>query len=172
VPRQLSDSFFVPSRQSGILADTARRLSSLSLLLWASTVQPSGPVRRVRLEPNGCAIHGVTILRVLLLALEHGKSLYHGMKLLTLLALSLLVALPPLAVASPHDTAIHITRNEAQHLALQDHPGGRVTAANLDHSRGRPVWQIEIAEPNANALLHLSVDATSGRIVSGAKASR
>jgi hypothetical protein len=34
------------------------------------------------------------------------------------------------------------------------------------------VWQIEIAEPNANALLHLSVDATSGRIVSGAKASR
>jgi hypothetical protein len=114
----------------------------------------------------------VTISRVLLLAFEDGKSLYHGMKLLTLLALPFLVAFSPLAVASPRHPATHITRNEAQHLALQDHPGGRVTAANLDRSRGRPVWQIEIAEPKANAVVHLSVDATSGRILSRGKASR
>ena len=94
------------------------------------------------------------------------------MKLLTLLAFSFFVASPALVIASPRDRETHITRNEAQHIALHGHPGGRVTAAKLDHARGRPVWRIEITEPPANRVLHLSVDATSGRILSGKKAVR
>jgi len=150
------------------LADTANSLPSVLLALWAASCSQA-PVRRVRLEaqlPPGSRYNDFP------LAFEDGKSLYHGMKLLTLLALLFLVAFSPLAVASPRHPATHITRNEAQHLALQDHPGGRVTAANLDRSRGRPVWRIEIAEPNANAVVHLSVDATSGRVLSRGKASR
>ena len=89
------------------------------------------------------------------------------MKLLPLLTLSLLVASPALLIASPREHGTHITRNEAQHIALHGHPGGRVTAAKLDHARGRPVWRIEITEPPAKRVFHLSVDATSGRILSG-----
>lgn len=172
MPRQLSDSFLflLGSPTSWLKRPTGFQV-------YRSRCGQHRAIRRDLYTESGWRLnlrptYVVTISRVLLLAFEHGKSLYHGMKLLTLLALAFLVAFSPFAVASPRHPATHITRNEAQHLALRDYPGGRVTAANLDRSRGRPVWQIAIAEPNANAVVHLSVDATSGRVLSGAKASR
>jgi len=94
------------------------------------------------------------------------------MKLLMLLTLSVLVAISTPASASDRHLATRITKNEAQHLALNGHPGGRVTAANLDRSSGRPIWRIEIMEANAARVVHLSVDATNGRVLSGRTAAR
>jgi len=94
------------------------------------------------------------------------------MKLFMLSALALLLAFTPAAFGSARKTQTHITRNEAQHIALSDQPGGRVTAAHLDRSRGHAVWRIEIAEPQANRVTRLAVDATSGRVLSGRKTTR
>ncbi len=94
------------------------------------------------------------------------------MKLVTLVALSALIISPPVAKGSgrrgdskAHSGHTRITRNEAQHLALHGYPGGRVTAADLDRSHGHPVWLIEITRPHAHHLVHLSIDANSGRIL-------
>jgi len=107
-----------------------------------------------------------------LLARDDGKSLHFGMKLLMLWSLSFFVLCATPAADAGRKSHTNITRNEAQHLALGRHPGARVTAASLDRSRGRPVWLIEIAGPRLDHALHLSVDATSGRILSEKKVNR
>lgn len=88
------------------------------------------------------------------------------MKLLTLCLLVLFVFFVPFAVDAGRNHETKITRNEAQHLALSSHPGARVTAAHLNHSRGHPMWLIELVGPEANQVTHLSVDGMSGRVVS------
>lgn len=86
------------------------------------------------------------------------------MKRISLTALSLLLSLSLLA-ASPHDPkGARITKNEAQHIALKDYPGARVTAAKLEKVRGILVWSIEIAPANAKPVL-VAVDAKTGRVV-------
>lgn len=93
------------------------------------------------------------------------------MKLISLSALSLLLALSPLA-ASPHDPkGAKITRNEAQHIALKHYPGGRVTAAKLEKVRGTLVWSIEIALSGAPPVA-VAVDARTGRVDLGKKGTR
>ena len=90
------------------------------------------------------------------------------MKLIFLSGLSLLLSLSLLS-ASPHDAkaGAKITKNEAQHIALQRHPGARVTAAKLEKMRGKWVWSIEILEPKAKLVTAVAVDAVSGRIARG-----
>ena len=89
------------------------------------------------------------------------------MKLVSLTALSLLVCFSFLS-ASPADTksGAKITKNEAEHIALKDYPGARVTAAKLEKATGRLIWRIEIAPPKSKPAVVVLVDAMSGRIVS------
>ena len=89
------------------------------------------------------------------------------MKLLSLMALSLLLCFSHLS-ASPLDPEgeTKITKNEAEHIALKRYPGARVTAAKLEKAAGGMVWLIEIAPPKSKPAVAVSVDATSGRIVS------
>ena len=89
------------------------------------------------------------------------------MKLISLTALSLLLCLSFLS-ASPLDTknGAKITKNEAEHIALKNYPGARVTAARLEKAAGGLVWLIEIASPKTKTAVAVTVDAVSGRIVS------
>lgn len=88
------------------------------------------------------------------------------MKLLALCSLFFLVLCIPLTADAGGRPETKITRNEAQHLALRSYPGARVTAAHLNHAHGHPVWLIELAGPEANQVVHLSVDGMNGRVVS------
>jgi uncharacterized membrane protein YkoI len=89
------------------------------------------------------------------------------MKLVSLTALSLLLCFSFL-FASPLDTkgGAKITKNEAEHIALRDYPGARVTAAKLEKATGKLVWRIEIAPQKSTPAVVVLVDAMSGRIVS------
>ena len=92
------------------------------------------------------------------------------MKLVSLTTLSLLLCFSFLS-ASPLDTKgeAKITKNEAEHIALKNYPGARVTAAKLEKVTGRLVWLIEIAPPKSKPAVAVTVDAMSGRIVSDTK---
>ena len=111
-------------------------------------------------------------LNTVLLAFDDGKPLHFAMKLLTLCLLVLFISLVPLAADAGGKHGTRITRNEAQHLALSSHPGARVTAAHLNDSGRHPVWLIELAGPDANQVVHLSVDGMSGRVFSQRYGSR
>jgi uncharacterized membrane protein YkoI len=89
------------------------------------------------------------------------------MKLLSFTALSLLLCFS-FIFASPIDSTgeAKITKNEAEHIALKRYPGARVTAAKLENAAGRLTWRIEIGSPKSKPIVAVSVDATTGRIVS------
>jgi uncharacterized membrane protein YkoI len=93
------------------------------------------------------------------------------MKLIPLSMLALLLSLSLLA-ASPHNPkGTRITRNEAQHIALKQYPGGRVTSAKLEKVHGVLVWSIAIARSNATTV-GVAVDARTGRVDPGRKGTR
>lgn len=91
------------------------------------------------------------------------------MKLISLALVSILLCCVPLQ-ASPLNPPGHakITRNEAEHIALKEFPGARVTSANLEKMQGNLVWMIEIAIEKAESPTRVEVDAMTGRILSGA----
>ena len=93
------------------------------------------------------------------------------MKLISLAALCLLLSLSLLAASPPHARGAKITRNEAQHIALKQYPGGRVTSAKLETVQGVLVWSIAIARSNA-ATVAVAVDARTGRVDAGKKETR
>jgi Peptidase propeptide and YPEB domain len=113
---------------------------------------------------------GTRKIGTLLLALRRRKPLHFKMKLFILLASSIVVSLS-LLQASPEDSkgVAKITKNEAEHIALRNHAGARVTAAKLETVQGKMVWLVEVAEPKAQHVMHVSVDAMSGHILSEKK---
>ncbi len=87
------------------------------------------------------------------------------MKLIFLAVFSSLLSCAVLT-ASPLDPKgnAKITKNEAEHIALKGYPGARVTAANLQKMDGKLVWLIAIAQPDAQPIAPVAVDAMTGRI--------
>ena len=85
------------------------------------------------------------------------------MKLLSFSALVLLLFLSLLTASAQNPKSAKITRDEAQHIALKQCPGARVTAAKLETVHGVLVWSIEVASPNAKSFA-VAVDAQTGRI--------
>lgn len=86
------------------------------------------------------------------------------MKFFSLSALCLLVGVS-MVWASPLETksGAKITKNEAEHIALKQHPGARVTAAKLETVQKVKIWSIEIAQGEQRQMV--LVDAMSGRII-------
>jgi uncharacterized membrane protein YkoI len=88
------------------------------------------------------------------------------MKLLSFSALVLLLFLSPLTAGAQDSKSAKITRDEAQHIALKQYPGARVTAAKLESVHGVLVWSIEVAPSNVKTFA-VAVDAQTGRILPG-----
>src|SRR3954469_25075603 len=84
--------------------------------------------------------------------------------------LSVLILQGSLLWANPEATKEKITRNEAQHIALQAAPNGSVKSANLKHQNGHGIWVVEIASKGSDARTAIQVDAMSGKVVSDAAA--
>lgn len=57
-----------------------------------------------------------------------------------------------------------ITKNEAEHIALKEHPGERVQAAKLETVDGKLVWSLQLIEAKGQPAHHVAVDAITGRI--------
>ena len=93
------------------------------------------------------------------------------MKLFSLTTFSLFLALS-LVCASPRERApgTKITKNEAEHIALKQEEGARVTAARLETVEGKKVWSIETAR--GPHLTLVTVDAKSGHILTVKKVDR
>ncbi|MEO5718287.1 MAG: PepSY domain-containing protein [Chthoniobacterales bacterium] len=87
------------------------------------------------------------------------------MKFISLSALSLLLGLS-LVCANPlaKEPGTKITKNEAEHIALREHKGARVTSAKLETVEGKKIWVIEIAQGKDQSMVR--VNAVSGRVVS------
>ena len=90
-----------------------------------------------------------------------------------LLLLAILLSASPLQ-ANPRDSnsGAKITKNEAEHIALIDHSGARVTSARLEKVEGKLVWLVDVSGPKANHLTHVTVDAMSGRVLAQKKENR
>ncbi len=88
----------------------------------------------------------------------------------SLFALALFLAAAPLP-ASPLDAKgeTKITKNEAEHIALREHPGARIQAAKLETVDGKLLWSLQLVEGKTQATDAIAVDATTGRIVNPAK---
>ena len=98
------------------------------------------------------------------------KPLHCWMKLIFLSGLSLLLSLSFLSASpSARLDGAKITKNEAQHIALQHYPGTRVTAAKLETVQGKLVWSIELMQPKSKPVTVVAVDAISGRIAAPKK---
>ena len=73
--------------------------------------------------------------------------------------------------ANPSDSksGAKITKNEAEHIALIDHSGARVTSARSEKVKGKLVWLVEVSGPKANQLTHVTVDAMNGQVLAQKK---
>ncbi len=93
------------------------------------------------------------------------------MKSFSLAALSLFLGLS-LVCANPlaKEPGTKITKNEAEHIALRQHKGARVTSAKLETVEGKKIWVIQIAQGKRQNLVQ--VNAVSGRVVATEKVSR
>src|SRR5215210_6223295 len=67
--------------------------------------------------------------------------------------------------AEPEATKDKITRDEAQHIALQTAPNASVKSANLKREKGRGIWVVEIAGKGSDARSEIHVDALTGKVV-------
>ena len=103
-------------------------------------------------------------LPAVLLEKSSAQSVPEGMKIFFLSILSIFLGLSLLA-ASPQNPKgdAKITKNEAEHIALRQHHGARVTAAKLETVEGKLVWSIEVAQGENRTMV--AVDAMTGRIV-------
>lgn len=108
---------------------------------------------------------------VVLLEKFRRKRLGDWMKIIFLSALSLFLGLS-LVCANPlaKKPGTKITKNEAEHIALRQHKGARVTAAKLETVEDKKIWVIEIAQGKRQT--KVQVDAVRGRVVASEKIDR
>ena len=67
--------------------------------------------------------------------------------------------------AEPEATKDKITRDEAQHIALEKVPGGSVKSASLKRENGRGIWAVAITKKGSDVRTEIHVDAATGHIV-------
>lgn len=91
------------------------------------------------------------------------------MKLISLAACTFLLCLAPLQANPRHPKGeARITKNEAEHIALKNHLGARVTAAKLEKVNGKLVWSLMVAAGVEQPAQQVQVDAITGRLVPAA----
>lgn len=93
------------------------------------------------------------------------------MKLFSLSVLSLFCGLS-LVCANPlvKEPGTNITKNAAEHIALRQQKGARVTAAKLQTIEGKKIWVIKTAKGKRQTTVQ--VNAVSGRVVAQKKSTR
>jgi len=59
-----------------------------------------------------------------------------------------------------------VSRQQAAFAALAQAPGGRIKQAELDDESGSLVWWFDIVTPGSRDITEVSVDATTGGVIS------
>lgn len=110
--------------------------------------------------------------------MNHRPSSVHPIVNRTARALVMLLAFSfaPPALASPERrvapgstaaeamASARVSLEQAEKIALQEVPGGRVLSIERDHEWGRPVFEVEMADADGWEL-ELTIDATDGHIL-------
>ena len=148
-------------KKSANIADRAAVLRNVTLLYISVVTSETAILSQAARMPD--------LAPELFLASACRKPLHSGMKLISLAALALLLAIVPLPANPRHSQSnAKITKNEAEHIALKRFPGARVTAAKLETVDGKLVWSLQLVKGEAKAR-HVEVDAMSGRISAAGK---
>lgn len=87
------------------------------------------------------------------------------MKLFSLIVFLSFLVFAPLRAESPLNPKgdAKITKNEAEHIALRQYPGARVTEGKLETVHGKLVWSLQLAT-TSEGTKPVAVDAMTGRI--------
>jgi uncharacterized membrane protein YkoI len=85
----------------------------------------------------------------------------------TLILVLTLLAFPIVMLqAEPEATKGKITMEEAEQIALQQIPKGKVKWVQLSRKNERRVWEVGIVQPEGKGVAKIYVDEKSGEIVS------
>ena len=90
-----------------------------------------------------------------------------------MLGLVLFVGTFAITQAKPTQTELinqaKVKKSEAQRIALERAPQGRVKSAEIEKERGKLVWPLDISTPGTRDITEVLVDANTGAILSVAK---
>ena len=90
-----------------------------------------------------------------------------------MLGLVLCVGTFAITQAKPTQTELinqaKVKKSEAQRIALERAPQGRVKSAEIEKERGKLVWSLDISTPGTRDITEVLVDANTGAILSVAK---
>lgn len=87
--------------------------------------------------------------------------------ILTLILAGTLTVAPCL-LAAPSEAELmkeaEITKAEAEKIALEKVPQGKVESAELEKEHGKLVWSFDVGVPNSKNITEIQVDAKTGKI--------
>jgi hypothetical protein len=79
--------------------------------------------------------------------------------------LNLLIAVLLLSVCGLLQAQQHLSRAEAEKIALARVPGGKTISGKLEKEKGRQVWSFDISMPGSRNITEVWVDARTGEVV-------
>jgi hypothetical protein len=94
------------------------------------------------------------------------------MKLNNFSCLTILVAVlatvnvAPAFASDNHHSKYHVTKSQAEHIALSKVPGGTIRTAELQTANGRRFWSVYVVKPGSKNAKEVRVDAIAGKILS------
>jgi uncharacterized membrane protein YkoI len=94
------------------------------------------------------------------------------MKLNNFSCLTILVAVlatvnvAPAFASDNHHSKHHVTKSQAERIALSKVPGGTIRTAELQTANGSRFWSVYVVKPGSKNAKEVRVDATAGKILS------
>lgn len=58
-----------------------------------------------------------------------------------------------------------ITKNEAQHLVMQQFPGAKISKCELRNENKHSVWVLDVMKPGSKNAMQVQVDGTTGKLL-------
>jgi hypothetical protein len=80
-------------------------------------------------------------------------------------ALFLTVNLAPAFASDNNQAKHHVTKRQAERIALSKIHGGTIRAAELQTANGRHFWSVYVQKPGSKNAKEVRVDATTGTIL-------
>jgi hypothetical protein len=80
-------------------------------------------------------------------------------------AISLTVCLTPVYASDNNQSKHHVTKRQAERIALGKVHGGTVRTAELQTANGKRFWSVYVQKPGSKNAKEVRVDATTGTIL-------
>jgi uncharacterized protein YpmB len=87
-------------------------------------------------------------------------------RLTILLAVLATVNIAPAFASNSHHSKYHVTKGQAEQIALSKVPGGTIRTAELQTANGSRFWSVYVLKSGSKNAKEVHVDATAGKILS------